>query len=522
MDWNKAETFGDLVDLAVAAYGDKAAFRDDHRELTYKGFASEIDRIASSLISQGVCPGDRVAILSQNRVEVPVLLGLCRYGFVPVPLNWRLPREDLMPLLHDCEPAALFVEDQYIESKVPLPVDGIKLTAVLGNSDALSLSYSGMLAQKFSQPGFRANGDDPACIIYTSGTTGEPKGAILSHAGVVNCCRDVACEAIGFRSADLSLMVMPLFHVGGIWYYMFPSIFSGATAILQNRFEPGQVIRAFESAPVTNIHVVPTMLADLLNREAFVKAATKLRLIVYAGSSMPSELLIRALSTLRNCEFAQAYGSTEAGSITSLSPQDHRLAADDHGHEQLLRSCGKPLSATEVRIDHGSSFPDEKNPVGEIQVRSKKLMAGYWQRPKATADCFADDGWFRTGDLGHFDDDGYLYIVDRKNDMVVSGGENIFPSEVEEVLYSHPLVEEASVFGVPDARWVELLVAAVVLRPGSNLTGVEILEYAREHLPGYKVPKVVHILQELPKSAVGKILRKKLREQFHLNREIDD
>ncbi|OEC34423.1 Acyl-CoA synthetase (AMP-forming)/AMP-acid ligase II [Pseudomonas cuatrocienegasensis] len=514
MDWSRATTFGDMVDQAVEAFGDKVAFRDSQRELSFRGFADEIAALAGALLAQGVRPGERIAILAQNRIEVPVLLGLCRAGFIPVPLNWRLPVEDLAQLLLDCQPAAFFVEQRYLDGLSALPETGIRLTVAIGRAAPGLPSYAALLAEagsaRLSLP--LVSPQDAACIIYTSGTTSAPKGAILSHAGVVKNCCDCAREAIGFRPDDVSLMVMPLFHVGGIWYYMFPSLFSGCTTILRERFEPEEVIAAFRVEPISNIHVVPTMLADLLSRPAFIAAASTLRLIIYAGSSMPSELLSRAMSTLSGCEFAQAYGSTEAGSITALGPQAHRLAVDYPAQRRLLRACGKPLSDTEVRIEY-SSEASGADVVGEILVRSPKLMLGYWRRDEATEERFID-GWFRTGDLGYLDQDGYLYIVDRKNDMVISGGENIFPFEVEEVLCAHPLVQEASVFGVADPRWVEKLVAAVVLKPGASLTQAQLIDHARAHLPGYKTPKVVHLVATLPKSPVGKVLRKTLREQF--------
>lgn len=512
MDWNRARTFGDLVDLAVSAYGDKVAFRDERRELTYRDFADEIARIGAVLLGYGLQPGARIAILSQNRVEVPVLLGLCRFGFIPVPLNWRLSADELALLLQDCAPAAFFVEDRYLALAADLPAATAGPTIVIGEDGSAQHRYADPGGPLAATPHPPVAADDPACIIYTSGTTSAPKGAILTHAGVVGNCRDCAREAIGFNADDVSLMVMPLFHVGGVWYYMFPSVFSGCTTILHERFDPQAVIAAFSSEPITNIHVVPTMLADLLSRPGFVASASALRLVVYAGSSMPGELLDRALGTLHSCEFAQAYGSTEAGCITTLSPQAHRLAFDDPAHRQLLRSCGKPLTATEVRIDHAGGETDA-DAIGEILVRSPRLMAGYWHRPEATTERF-EQGWFRTGDLGFFDAEGYLYIVDRKNDMVISGGENIFPFEVEEVLCTHPLIQEASVFGIADPRWVEKLVAAVVVEPGARLSEHDIIAYARARLPGYKAPKAVHVVEDLPKSPVGKVLRKALREQF--------
>lgn len=514
IDWNRATSFGDLVDQAAATFGDKVALKDLRGELSFRDFAAEIDFLCAALISRGLGPGARIAILSQNRIEVPVLLGLCRAGFIPVPLNWRLPVEDLASLLQDCEPAAFFVEDRYADllERLPATPDRVPLTAIIGEAGEGTTTYQSLIAGRADFTRVHIDADAPASIIYTSGTTSAPKGAVLTHGAIVRNCRDCAHEAIGFTPQDVSLMIMPLFHVGGIWYYMFPSIFSGCTTILRERFDPQQVIDAFASEPVTNVHVVPTMLADLLGRTEFVQVADSLRLVVYAGSSMPMDLLTRAMNTLSRCEFAQAYGSTEAGSITALGPAAHRLALAKPARRQLLRSCGKPLTDTEVSIDSLTESTDSDG-VGEILVRSRKLMSAYWRRPEATAERF-HDGWLRTGDLGYFDDEGYLYIVDRKNDMVISGGENIFPFEVEEVLCTHPLIREASVFGVADSRWVEKLVAAVVLVPGAALTEREIIEHAREHLPGYKTPKTVRVVDELPKNTVGKVLRKNLREQF--------
>lgn len=512
MDWSLAGTFSDVIEQAAVTFSDKTAFKDQYRDLGFNAYRDEVDQLASALFDKNLLPGSRIAILSQNRIEVAVLLGLCRAGFVPVPLNWRLPVEDISTLLVDCEPSVLFVEHRYLScvgEMTGLPKDC--LVVCIGDKAPGVDSYANLVARGSGNFQIEVRPDSPACIIYTSGTTGTPKGAVLTHAGVVGNCRDVAEEAIGFTSDDVTLMVMPLFHVGGIWYYMFPSFSSGCTTYVRERFDPEDVITTCERERITNIHIVPTMLADLLSRPAFIRAARHLRLVVYAGSSMPSDLLRKAMNSMSQCSFAQAYGSTEAGSITSLGVAAHQHAMTDASHASLLRSCGKPFSNTQIRIEKDD--PNSDDPVGEILVRSPKLMAGYWRRPDATAERL-ENGWFRTGDLGYIDAEGYCYIVDRKNDMVISGGENIYPFEVEEVLCSHPEVQEASVFGVPDPRWVERLEAAIVLVPGSDLTSQGLIEYARLHLPGYKTPKVIHTVLNLPKSPVGKVLRKHLRESF--------
>lgn len=513
LDWAAAATFADVIALAADAYGYKAAFRDKHRELSFIGYRAEVDAVAAALRARGLQPGDRIAILSQNRIESTVLLGLCRAGFVPVPVNWRLAAAELSRLLEDCEPAALFVEARFTEvlAEIALAVTLPSLLVMIDPVDSAALTYADLALPIDGEPAAKPDVDDVCCLLYTSGTTGLPKGVLLTHGAVVANCHDLARDAFAFTADDVSVMAMPLFHVGGIWYYLFPSFASGCTTLIRERFDPEDVVETFEREAVTNIHIVPTMLSDLVARDRLRIAATALRLIVYAGSSMPSELLSRAMAAFPNCHFAQAYGSTEGGSITALSADDHDRAERDPAWAHLLRSCGRPIGTTQIRIEPQDDRASE--PMGEILITSDKLMAGYWRRPDETAEKMAG-GWMRTGDVGHIDSDGYLYIVDRKNDMIISGGENVFPFEVEEVLCRHDAVAEAAVFGVPDPRWVERLVAAVVLEPGAVLDPAELVAFARQHLAGYKTPKSVLILPGLPRSAVGKILRKELRAEY--------
>lgn len=513
MDWDKVSTVADLIRQAAAQYGARLAFRDEHRALTFQAYEAEIDALAAGLAGHGVRKGDRVAILSRNRVDVAVLLGLCAAGLVPVPLNWRLSPEEVAGLIADCNPTALFVEKQFdtflpaILKALPAAPLVVKLGADCGEGDLCYSDITAADAPAASNPA----PVEPCCIIYTSGTTGSAKGVVLTHRAAALNCRDAATKFIPFSPEDVVLMVMPMFHVGGVWYYLFPGFAAGATTIIGSTFHPASVTDTLASEQVTNIHVVPTMLSDLLRVPGFAAAAAALRTIVYAGSSMPLDLLREALSSLPSTAFVQAYGSTEAGLISSLSPSDHERALADPSFERLLRSCGRPLAGTNVRLD----VPAGSSPacLGEILVLSDKIMGCYWNNPEATAEKF-DGEWLRTGDIGHFDEDGYLYIVDRKNDLIVSGGENIYPFEIEEVLCRHAAVIEAAAFGVPDSRWVECLVAAVVLKPDSETTADEIIAHVRRHLSGYKTPKQVIVVPSLPKNAVGKVLRRALRERF--------
>ena len=278
-------------------------------------------------------------------------------------------------------------------------------------------------------------------------------------------------------------------------------------------FDPGLVLKNMETYSITNVHLVPTMIGTLLeNPEISTKDLSKLRLIFYAASSIPVELLKRALATFKDCNFVQSYGSTEAGMLTNLSPDDH-IRAIENKEEYLLSSCGRAAGENKLRIvdDSGASLPVRS--VGEIEINGPSMMSRYWNNPEATSKVM-HGGWLKSGDLGYLDANGYLYLVDRKNDMIVTGGENVYPSEVEEVLYSDPAIYQASVFGIPDPLWVEKVVAVVVLKDGCETTPEAIIQRAKQHLAGYKCPKEVFIKDQLPMNAVGKILKKDLKQSY--------
>jgi len=298
-----------------------------------------------------------------------------------------------------------------------------------------------------------------------------------------------------------------------MWYHLFPSFATGCTTLVLSEFEPGVVLHELQARRISNVHLVPTMIGALLAHPDAARADLGcVRLMFYAASSMPADLLRRAMQTFPHCGFAQAYGSTEAGVVTVLGPEDHQRARAPQG-EHLLLSCGRPFKGHEVRLVDDAQRSVAQGAVGEIEVRSADIMKGYWLNDEGTSRVLSG-GWLKTGDLGHFDAEGYLYIVDRKNDMVVTGGENVFPTEVEGYLYRDPDVLEAAVFGIPDPQWVERVVAAVVLKPGVQVSAEELIRRMRSQLAAYKCPKAIYFTSTLPKSAVGKVLRKELRKQY--------
>ncbi|MGJ7542536.1 class I adenylate-forming enzyme family protein [Variovorax sp. LT1R16] len=515
MSFLTASVFGDIVQ-AQRALGEKIAFQDDTRAVRFDDFGRRVDALVQSLLAAGLQPGDRIALLGRNSVSFAEWIATCSAGFIPVPLNWRLSRPELEHLLADCAPAILVADAAWIEAADDMAkgAEFVKLRVAAGASHEGWVDHETLTlpaANPVEVP--QVSPDDIACLIYTSGTTSAPKGAEISHRGLVENCRVSATKAIGVTAADKVLCVMPMFHVGGLCYYLLPSFSAGATTLLRPLFDLGDLVSSLAKHAITNVHLVPTMLGDLIGHPEAASASTSLRRIVYAGSAMPVAHLKKAMSVLGDCSFSQSYGSTEGGIISTLTPEDHTAAATEPSKAHRLASCGQPMGASEVRIETVDGELAPTATAGEVLVKSPRTMVGYWQQAAKSQAAFSD-GYLRTGDIGYLDGDGYLYLVDRKNDMVVTGGENVFPSEVEQVLHLSPDVSEAAVFGVPDPRWIEKVVAAVVLRPGATTTREELIAFARVHLAAFKCPKEIYLVTDLPKSGAGKVLRKTLRNQF--------
>jgi acyl-CoA synthetase (AMP-forming)/AMP-acid ligase II len=511
MDWAPIAVFSDAVRAVATAFPDKTALVGENHSLTFSAIDRRMNRLANGLAALGIQPGERVAVLSRNRPEAFEAYGASKAGLIVLPLNWRLARDELLHPLSDGEPTVILAGPEFgdlIDALRP-QLPSVHFYIRFGASSAGWLSYEDLLAQaSAADPKAQPNASDVLCLMYTSGTTGKPKGAMLTHGGLMRNCRAAADWMLGLKPTDVALAAMPLFHVGGMWYHLFPAFVSGCTTILAPEFSPANILMLLERNGVTYSHFVPTMISALVNHPEVNKTdLSKMRIVYYAASTMPVELLRQAMATFPHCEFMQGYGSTEGGMITALTAEDHREAVATNDHAARLSSCGRALHC-EVEIRDADATG-----VGEVAVRSDRTMSGYWRNPAATK-AVMDDGWFRTGDLGTIDQDGYLTIADRKHDMIVSGGENIYPREVEDALGQDPSILEAAVFGLPDPHWVEKVMAAVVLRPGHSATPDELRDRVRSRLTGYKCPKQIFICDDLPKSGAGKVLKRQLRKTF--------
>lgn len=511
----EAKTIGDVFRINATIWPDKIAFRTvNGRVRTFLEVGTRVNQLVAALQSYGLEHGERVAILSKNCIEYIEVYGVSAGGFIPVPLNWRLSHRELAFILEDCRPKVLIYDRKF--------ADVVKSIGALLSFEPIFISFSGegghvseyesLLTDgstKWSEVSVSPN--ETACLLYTSGTTGRPKGAELTHHGLLGNCNAAIGQVLHLRERDVALAPMPFFHVGGMWYHLFPNFTTGCTIVILPEFDPGAVLKLIETYRVTNVHLVPTMIHALLSQPVLDRTdISSLRLVFYAASTIPLDLLRRATQVFAHCGFVQGYGSTEGGMVAALSEEDHRKASVA-GREHLLLSCGRPLDSVNVRL-----AADSKGDVGEILAQSNLVMARYWNNADATRATIAE-GWLHTGDLGRRDDEGYLYIIDRKSDMIVTGGENVYPREVEDVLFSHPAIAEAAVFDLPDSRWVQKVVAAVVLRQGFKEAPEDIIGHLKRELASYKCPKQVFITDELPKNGAGKILRRVLRERYSAN-----
>jgi acyl-CoA synthetase (AMP-forming)/AMP-acid ligase II len=512
LDFAKSATIGELVAQTGDAFGNKTAFRmADGRKRSFRDVAVRSRQLGAALRSRGLSAGDRIAILSKNCIECLEVLFASSTGLIPVPLNWRLSARELATVLVDCSPRAIIVDGTHratvelIRSFLPpqallIHLDGPEV-GWLGYDDVISDGDPGL-------DDLRPRPSDTACIIYTSGTTGQPKGVELSHRGLLLNCQVAIDDVLCLNSQDEGLTCMPLFHVGGMWYHAFPTFAAGSTMTLVPEFNAQTMLQLMEVGRTSHVHLVPTMLHALLAQPHMAERDLgSLRLIYYAASSIPVDLLDRATRAFSRCDFVQGYGSSEAGMVAQLTAEDHRTAKK----LTILRSCGRPFDGISVRLEPIAG--EAAGIAGELLIQSPMCMRGYWNNAQATAKVF-DDGWLRTGDVASIDEGGYLTILDRKDDMIVTGGENVFPREVEEILIADPDVAEAAVFGLPDQRWVQKVVAAVVLHKGRAAGEVALLCRLKSQLAAYKCPKEIFFTDRLPRNGAGKLLRTALRSKY--------
>ena len=492
---------------------DLAIGRPDAPALTFEGvtrsFADLHDsssRTAQALRAAGVNAGDRVGILSRNCAECFELLFACsKIGAIYTGINWRLSRQEIVAILADAEPKILFVG----ESEQSLVPDDSDSPASLAHRINLGSSFDSWRdAHPADDPGHAGSPDETLLLLYTSGTTGLPKGVMLSNRAMSYTPR-LAAEAWSMGPDSVNLVAMPMFHIGGCGYGSSTMMVGGHTVLLRD-VVPAQVIECIARYRVTHTFFVPTVVQSLLNVPGVERAdLSSLKLLMYGAAPMGDVLLTRAMAVLR-CDFMQAYGMTEtAGTVTVLNPDDHD---PDGPNAARLNSVGRPLPWVELRVVDPATLNDAPmGQVGEIWIRTQMNTTGYRNKPAETRETLVEGGWLRTGDAAYLDRDGYVFLFDRFKDMIISGGENIYPAEIENVLNGHPAVLEVGVIGVAHDRWGESPRAVVVLRAGHQASAEDLIGYTRDRLAHYKCPSSVVFAQTLPRNASGKLLKRALR-----------
>lgn len=500
-------TMAGLVRELAAKSPDSPAFTMDHHTITFGEFHERTSQVANGLIAHGIKPGDRIAILDKNCIAYyEIIFGAAKAGAVLVAVNFRLAQREVDAILADAGAAFIVVGEEFrdlLRAHTEIPV------VVLGPEYEAWVSK-----QSNADPGL---GTDPEAVVlqlYSSGTTGLPKGIMLTSANL-SWSPKMGAEYYEMSAAAVNLVTSPLFHIGGTGYSMTTIGLGGHTVLVRN-VDPPELLALISKYHITHAFLVPTVIKMVLDAlEQHPADISSLRLIAYGGSPIPGPLLLEAMKIL-GCAFLGVYGMTEtAGSVTCLLPADH----DPGGpRAHLLKSVGRTLAWHDVRVfnpETGAECPAGED--GEIWVQSKQNMVGYWRQPEMTAKTLTSEGWLRTGDAGMRDAEGYIYLRDRLKDMIISGGENIYPVEVEQVLCQHPGVAEVVVIGVPDSRWVESVKALVIRKPDSDVTGEELIEFCRLGLARYKCPRSVDFVETFPRNASGKVLKRVLRDQFVAN-----
>ncbi|MEN9315276.1 MAG: hypothetical protein RIS35_1669 [Pseudomonadota bacterium] len=506
---------------------DRVAFVTPQRHWTFAEVDTESNRVAQGLAALGVGPGDRVACLTKHMAECGVLLmAACKLGAVCMPVNWRLAAPEIEYIVDHGQAKFMMVDEAFADTvaraKLPGLVKTVSTETLAGDTaPSGNESFAGWRARfEPVDPGHQSLPDDTTLQLYSSGTTGLPKGVEISNRGLLATLAMYE-PMIGFDGErSVMLNVLPTFHIAGACNLVMP-LAAGARNVFFPEFDPTKAVEAIDAHGITHTFLVPAMILFMLQSPAAKTGNfSSLEVIAYGGSPSPETVLSNALATFR-CGLFQVYGMTELPMMTALLPKDH----DPGGpRAHLLRSAGTPVAGVELRIVDRDTLQDKpEGEVGEIWARSHQNMKGYWRNDKATAETFPEGrqdhkGWLRTGDAGYLKD-GFLFIHDRIKDMVISGGENIYPAEVENVLAKHPAVLECAIIGIPDERWGESVKACVVLKPGAQATEAGIIAFMRENMAHYKCPKSVDFHEVLPRNPSGKLLKRVLREPFWAGRD---
>jgi acyl-CoA synthetase (AMP-forming)/AMP-acid ligase II len=510
---------GDIVKRQARINSKKIGLVDGEKKFTYKEINERVNRLANALIGVGLRKGNKVAFMANNCHEyVEAYFATGKAGLIIVPINARFNAAEVAYALNHSESDVIIFQEEFDEvvKKARPHLTTIKYFIKIDGVENDVRSYEAFLSLVSSEePKELVDIDDVAMIMYTSGATGEAKGVIITQRNLMATANTQTLE-LRIVHEDINLLVMPLFHAGGLWPTL-SHFYRGAKTILLPRFDEDRVLQIVEKEKVTFLNLVPTTLRRLTIRPDLKNFnLDSLRVIMYAGAPIPLHQLKEAMNILGPHRFYTGLGATEAGTggMLSLTTAEHASALDGPLADKL-GSVGRDSMGVEVKIvdDNGMELPAGK--IGEIIAKGDEIALGYWKMPEETSQTFKN-GWLHTGDLGYRDEDGYVFVVGRKKDIIISGGENISSLEVEDTISQHPAVAEVAVIGVPDELWGEAVKALIILRPAcqSGMTPEEIISFCRERLAPYKCPKSVNFLTDLPKNPAGKIMKGELKQQF--------
>jgi acyl-CoA synthetase (AMP-forming)/AMP-acid ligase II len=506
---------GDMIERNARCFPEHPAVLFEGRSLSHRDYAQRVKQLINALATTGCGHQSRLAVLSRNCPEYLEVYGAAGWGgYVGLGLNYRLSAPEQIGILQDADPAVFFFESEYLarteELRVHLPASTLFICFdQLAQPVDWALDYETVVASAQPDPvRYRAHEDDTFLLIYTSGTTGVPKGVMLGNEAQLEQAR-VQALAHAAQQTDRMLIVMPFYHIGGptelLTYWI-----AGATIVLHRTFDAAAVLNSMAQHRVTSAHLAPTMITMMLDvQEQTPVDLSSLHTVCYASAPMSVALSIRARAVMGPI-FMQIYGMTEAGLGTTLLKHQHILDGTPQQRARLA-SAGQAYLGTDLKIMSDDGRECKSGEVGEVCMRSKSVMQAYWRKPDVTAQALRD-GYLHTGDMGYLDEEDFLFIVDRKKDMIISGGENIYSREVEEALLLHASVAEVAVVGAPDPKWGESVVAAVVFKPGCSATQEALTEHCRAHIAGYKRPKYYQFLEAMPRvPSTNKIDKRALR-----------
>jgi len=489
--------------------GEKEAIVDGNHRLSYRKLNRRVNRLANALQAKGLKHGDRIAMLAYNSLEyVEIIFACAKLGLILVPLNWRLSTAELAFNLSDSGTETLLFDSEFSETAATLQKKTpIKRLFILGNQGSADTeAYDALLtnhSEEEPQPHQPVTMDSAHIIMYTAGTTGRPKGAVLSQGASFYNALNLMLD-MNFSPEDRNLSVLPMFHIGGIGLFTLPILYAGGTVVIQRVFEPAQTLRLLKDEKISLFFGVAAVFLFLIQHPDFdAEAFARTRIVMSGGAPLPISLVKQYHAA--GIVLQQGFGMSEAAPSIATLRKDLALAK--------AGSIGRALFHVQARVVDNALQDMPVDQTGELIIRGPNLLLEYWNRPEATRDAFSD-GWFHTGDLARMDRDGDLYIVDRKKDMFISGGENVYPAEVENAIFELTQVAETAVIGIDNDRWGEVGLGIVVLKPEAQLTQNEIIGFLKTRLAKFKVPKRIVFMDQLPRNAAGKVLKNELRKKF--------